>query len=239
MSSLAENVAKVTAAHAALKEAIAAKGVTVPDGTKLTGMPALVEQIQTGGTAEPNMPSAVFTYDTSSAITLPKTVIVDMTKIVNLRFCFAYCSQMKSVTLFDGFGAKATNLQSCFSGCEKLTTLTLPNGCGTLAETLMFCFYNCSVLTTLHLPDGFGAAATNLDYCFSFDKSLSDITGTPNFKASLDLHYCTALSHDSLMVIINGLQTVEGKTLTLGTDNLAKLTDAEKQIATDKGWTLA
>ena len=38
-------------AHAALKTAIAAKGVAVPDGTKLTDMPALVEQIQTGGAA--------------------------------------------------------------------------------------------------------------------------------------------------------------------------------------------
>lgn len=94
-------------------------------------------------------------------------------------------------------------------------------------------------MVSLTLPDGFGAAATNLDYCFSFDKSLADITGTPNFKASLDLHYCTNLTHDSLMIIINGLQTVTGKTLTLGTENIAKLTDAEKQIATDKGWTLA
>lgn len=144
MSTLLENVEKVTAAHAALKTAIAAKGVTVPDGTKLTGMPALVDQIQTGGTTEPNMPSAVFTYGTSSAITLPKTVIVDMTKIVNLRFCFAYNAKLVSLTLFDGFGATATNMQSCFSECEKLTSLTLPHGCGTLAETLMFCFYNCT-----------------------------------------------------------------------------------------------
>ena len=42
------------------------------------------------------------------------------------------------------------------------------------------------------------------------------------------------------MVVINGLQTVtETQTLTLGSTNLAKLTDAEKKIATDKGWTLA
>ena len=47
MSTLIENVAKVTAAHAALKEAIAAKGVAVPDGTKLTDMPTLVDRIET------------------------------------------------------------------------------------------------------------------------------------------------------------------------------------------------
>ena len=48
------------------------------------------------------------------------------------------------------------------------------------------------------------------------------------------------LTHDSIMVIINGLQTVTTtQTLTLGSTNLAKLTDEEKKIATDKGWTLA
>ena len=42
------------------------------------------------------------------------------------------------------------------------------------------------------------------------------------------------------MVVINGLQTVtETQTLTLGSTNLDKLTEEEKQIATGKGWTLA
>lgn len=69
---------------------------------------------------------------------------------------------------------------------------------------------------------------------------LENITGNPNFKVSLDLSSCTKLTHDSLMVIINGLQTVTGsKVLTLGATNLAKLTYEEKAIATSKGWTLA
>lgn len=52
------------------------------------------------------------------------------------------------------------------------------------------------------------------------------------------------LTHDSLMSIINALQDKTGDTsaswaVTLGADNLAKLTDAEKAIATQRGWTLA
>ena len=51
---------------------------------------------------------------------------------------------------------------------------------------------------------------------------------------------CNNLTHDSIMVVINGLQTVtEAQTFTLGQKNLAKLTEADKKIATDKGWTLA
>ena len=92
----------------------------------------------------------------------------------------------------------------------------------------------------MHLPSGFGQKATNLVNCFSNCTALKTITGNPNFKVSLSMSACTKLTHDSIMVIINGLQTVtSSQTLTLGTENLAKLTEADKKIATDKGWTLA
>ena len=58
-----------------------------------------------------------------------------------------------------------------------------------------------------------------------------------------DVSDCTKLSHDSLISIVNALKDFSGDTgthtCTLGTTNLAKLTDAEKAIATEKGWTLA
>ena len=53
----------------------------------------------------------------------------------------------------------------------------------------------------------------------------------------------TNLSHDSIMSIIDALQDLTGtgttKSVTFGATHLAKLTDAEKAIATQKGWTLA
>lgn len=344
MSTLAENVAKVTAAHAALKTAIAAKGVAVPDGTKLSAMPALVEQIQTGGATEPTNARACFAADDyAGGLVVPKTMVVDMTATDNLKYffydcraitslelpagfgqnatslyycfynckaltslalpanlgkvatnlnscfytcaamtslelpagfglaatdlanCFFQCGSLTSLTLPDGFGHAATdfancffscrsmtsltlpanfgqaaaNLGSCFHNCVKLTSLTLPDGFGQNAITLYNCFSGDSRLTSLHLPTGFGQNSTNNTNCFNNCSALTDITGNPNFKRSLDLHFCLNLTHDSIMVVINGLQTVTGQTLTLGTANLAKLTDEEKKIATDKGWTLA
>lgn len=51
---------------------------------------------------------------------------------------------------------------------------------------------------------------------------------------------CKKLNHDSLMSIVNATATITtAQTLTLGSTNLAKLTDAEKAIATERGWTLA
>ena len=124
-----------------------------------------------------------------------------------------FCSKLTSLEFQEGFGQNATNLARCFGGCSKLVSLTLPTG--------------------------FGQNATNLEMCFALCDELTDITGNPNFKVSLDMS-CDKLTHESLMVVINGLQTVtETQTLTLGSTNLAKLSDSDKQIATNKGWTLA
>lgn len=69
---------------------------------------------------------------------------------------------------------------------------------------------------------------------------LTTITGNPKFKVDISFSMSTKLTHDSLMVVINGLQTVtSSQTLELGSKNLNKLTEEEKQIATGKGWTLA
>lgn len=50
------------------------------------------------------------------------------------------------------------------------------------------------------------------------------------------------LTHDSLMSIINALKDYSGSgstySVTLGSENLAKLTDAEKMQAVNRGWTL-
>ena len=290
MSTLVENVAKVTAAHAALKEAIAAKGVNVPDGAKLTDMPALVEQISTE--TVPTNARACFAGDVAvRSLVVPRMMVVDMMAIDNLKYFF-YANNMTSLTLPEGFGKSTTTLQDCFNGCmhlksltlpagfgqnatnivnafrscynlrhlelpagfgqnatdigacffdtPNLTSLMLPAGFGQNATNLSHCFRFCKLMTSLMLPAGFGQNATNLAYCFDGCFNLKTITGNPNFKVSLSMSASNNLTHDSIMVVINGLQTVTStQTLTLGSTNLAKLTEADKKIATDKGWTLA
>ena len=74
--------------------------------------------------------------------------------------------------------------------------------------------------------------------CYSLENlTMAGTIGQNGFNVSES----TKLTHDSLMSIINCLEAkTEGTwTVTLGTENLAKLTDAEKAIATQKGWTLA
>ena len=73
-------------------------------------MPALVDQIQTGGGGgEPTNTRAVFAYDESSSIVVPNTMVVDMTAMTNLNSCFSECASLTSLTLPEGFGQNAEN----------------------------------------------------------------------------------------------------------------------------------
>lgn len=158
----------------------------------------------------------------------------------SLTSCFSFCYALASVSLPAGFGQNATSVGYCFRSCSTLTSLSFPAGFGQNATSVTWCFAQCVSLVSLALPTGFAQNATNTGNCFAACVSLTDVIGNPNFKVSFSLSNSNKLTHDSLMVFINGLQTVTSKqTLTLGSTNLAKLTDAEKQIATDKGWTLA
>lgn len=80
------------------------------------------------------------------------------------------------------------------------------------------------------------------NYCSKF-VSIIFADGSVIGNSGIDVSYAKRLSHESLMSMINALKDYSGtgttKSITFGTENLAKLTDAEKAIATQKGWTLA
>ena len=226
-----------------IADAIRAKGVS--GSFKPIDMASKIGEIQAGG-SEPTNTRAVFAYDKqSTSIVVPNTLVVDMLAVDDLTNCFYSCMSVTSISLPEGFGRTAVNIGACFYNCTSLTSLTLPDGFGQNATIMSYnkrigCFQNCKALESLHLPSGFGQKATNLVNCLSNCTALKTITGNPNFKVSLSLSASNNLTHDSIMVVINGLQTVtEAQTLTLGSENLAKLTEADKKIATDKGWTLA
>lgn len=127
-----------------------------------------------------------------------------------------------------------------FRGCAKLKSIVFPEGFGKKMLNIYSGFYDCSALETITFPAGFGSTCNVFDNCFHGCTALTTINGGIEARASLDLSPCTQLTHESLMNVINSIQTVTTtQKLTLGATNLAKLTDAEKQIATDKGWTLA
>ena len=78
---------------------------------------------------------------------------------------------------------------------------------------------------------------------FRYCKGLEYVGFEGVLTNNLKIDECVKLSHESIMKLLGILKDYAGTgtthTLTLGTTNLAKLTDAEKAIATNRGWTLA
>lgn len=85
---------------------------------------------------------------------------------------------------------------------------------------------------------------TSFSSAFSGAAKLEKLIIEGTISKNFDVHWSTLLSHESLISILNALKDYSadpgGTTwvVTLGTENVNKLTDEEKAIATQKGWTI-
>ena len=133
---------------------------------------------------------------------------LDTSKVTNMKGMFNGCSTLKTIPQLDT--GNVTNMDSMFKGCSSLTTI--PQLDTSSVKDMSFMFHGCGALTAIYMK---------------------------NIKVSLNISV-TALQHDALVELINnGLATVTAtQTLTLGSDKLALLSDSEKKVALDKGWTL-
>lgn len=154
---------------------------------------------------------------------------------VNYSYMFYNCS---SLTSFGGSyqGDKNRSCSYMFYGCTALTTMKLPllDAYGSFSSM----FYGCENLKTISLG-GF-VTSNNMFYGCSALESLTagKIIVSNNY---LNLSGSPLLTVDSLLDIFDALEDNTGKTtykITLGSTNLAKLTDEQKAIATNKNYTL-
>lgn len=130
-------------------------------------------------------------------------------------------------------------VRNMFYQCESLVTapeMDTRNVCGIDGE---YMFTRCYSIQTIPEYDFRNFTATS--QCFYGCGSLTNVGGFVGLKVSTDFSSSSLLTHDSLMNIINKVADVNKnpQTLTFGSTNLAKLTDEEKAIAINKGWTLA
>lgn len=97
-------------------------------------------------------------------------------------------------------------------------------------------FYNLTSLVSVPSMDA--SNATDFTNAFYGCSSLERIS-MYGMKASFDISPSTKFTREALVEILNNLASVSTtQTLTMGSTNLAKLTDDDKAIATGKGWTL-
>lgn len=160
--------------------------------------------------------------------------LFDTSKVSDMSNMFCDCSKLTSVPLFDT--SKVTNMTNLFKGCSQLTSVPELNTSNATVMSSMF--YSCSNLKSVPKLDT--SHVNNAGNLFFGCSHLTTLGGFIGFKTYLNLSDSPLLTHDSLLNVINEAANVTGnpKTLTFGATNLAKLTDEEKAIATNKGWTL-
>lgn len=152
--------------------------------------------------------------------------------VTNMKGMFQSCTNLTSIPQLDT--SKVTYMNDMFYGCTNLTAI--PQFNTSSVTNMSGTFYNCSNLTTV--PELDVSSVTNMDRIFYNCSNLTEIH-MRDFREGFDIHYSTLFTREALVEILNNLARLSySRTLTMGEANLAKLTDEDKKIATDKGWNL-
>ena len=228
------------------------KGGTVPTNKNTQNLSNAINTIPSGGSVDEYFGS--ITTKSSSNTTL----LHYMTKIPDLLGTPTSLEQLfydaQNVTEIGNIDtSKVSDFSQAFYNCRKLKSVKQYNT--SFAKIFSQCWYNCYDLTTI--PELNFNNANSINRLLYSCSSLKDLGGflnlgqnysttlPVNYSAyTLDLNASTKLTHDSLMNVINKLYDIKTKgckaqKLTLGTDNMAKLTAEEIAIATNKGWTVS
>ena len=157
----------------------------------------------------------------------------------NTKSCYSLFNSYKGTSI-DGLityddTSNVTNMAFMFNNCTNLTTI--PQLDTSNVNTMSSMFYMCKKLTTV--PALNVSNVTNMSNMFMRCNRLKSILMT-GMKVDFDISDSTTFERTDLVTILNNLATVTTtQKLKMGTTNLAKLTDEDKAIATNKGWTLA
>lgn len=235
------------------------RSIPLIDTSKLTTMRSMFRDCHSLQTIPPINTSNVtdmsqMFHNCSSLISIPQ---LDTSKVTDMSGMFHGCHSLTSVPQIDT--SNATDMSHMFNSCESLETISINVDSATdLSYMFPWCyklktvkftgvssftstnnmFHNCYELETVSSLYMGGVESTS--YMFSGCESLKNLGKLDYLKVDLDLSDCELLTHESLMNVINGLSKVTSTTrLTIGGTNLAKLTNEEIKIATDKGWTVA
>ena len=182
-----------------------------------------------------NLPTNISFYNMKTLISVER---LNTSKVTNMNNMFSGCSKLTEINLSGFDTSSVTAMASMFNNCSNLTSLNL-SGFDTSKVTAMnHMFNNCSNLTSLDLSSFDTSKVTNMDNMFDGCDGLTQLDSMQNISVSLNLS-STILDTTSLLDVINNLATVTtSRTLTLNPQLLAKLTEDQIAIATNKGWTV-
>ena len=140
--------------------------------------------------------------------------------------------------------SKVTDMHAMFAGSQSLTQLDISN-----FDTSNVLDFGSVFSRWANACEELNISGLNLERCTSiystFRGSKFKVIRCDGLKfpdidmSTIGLNYSTALTVDSIVGLLNALpQSDKGYSFQIGDVNIAKLTDEQKAIATNKGWTL-
>ena len=174
-------------------------------------------------------------YDNAGEKLMTDQVVVDIKTPNSPILCYSFAEGFQNTSLLVK-NARFQFAYNCFWKCPNLERLEFENV--TFEKLMADTFGDCPKLKYIGSADLSTVTAYSKGL-FNGDTSLEEIH-LKHFKVSFSIQDSTKFTNAALNEIISNLDPVTTtQTLTMGTTNLAKLTDAEKKVATDKGWVLA
>lgn len=178
----------------------------------------------------------------------PPTIVAE--DVDNLTNCFRECRFLKKLDLkLDN--QNRVNINSLFYNCTNLEEISISSEeecrvyTASIISSISTVFSGCNDLKTLVLDNitlnenSYLGDITIFGSCDDLENlSVGSFLSTLPTSSAISLNFTnnTKLTHDSLLNIINGLNNNPRGTLKLGSENLDKLSDEEKQMITNKGW---
>lgn len=228
------------------------EGLTYFDFSKVTNISSLfdgcesLESIPYFDTSSCTSMGYTFAY-TKKITNIP---LYDTSNVTNMEFMFYY-SGITQIPMFNT--SKVTNMEGIVRNTPNLevfpeldtSNVTKMSGAfsyaGSLKEIKKINFRKVINVSSLFISS---YELTILGGFENLGEGYLTTASANNALYTLDLSYCTKLTHDSLMNVINNLYDIATKgvatqQLVLGSTNISKLSAEEIQIATNKGFSVS
>ena len=167
-------------------------------------------------------------------------------KVTTMANMFRYCYSLSTFPNISNWNySEVTSTGDMFCQCYALKQVEWKNISLPKCTNINTMFRYCYNLESIDLSGWTVSAVTNnTSYYMTFGGcySLKEVKGfpIPSTYTNIGFADCYCLTRESLLFIVNALPQVSGThTLHISAETRNLLTDAEKAIATDKGWTIA
>lgn len=185
-------------------------------------------------------------------------VVIDMKGVTSASYLFGSCSALKDGHIKLLNSGDLEDASFMFESCKGLTQTVEFDTSGIKNFTRMY--QSCTNIKTFKKMDC--SSATSMSGIFASLTNVANIEGFVNYgkgftektalysQYTLDLFPLSYIGHDAIMNVINNLYdlnltydvanggTLYTQKLNLGSSHRNKISEAEKQIARNKGWTI-